>query len=376
MKKFQVVILICIVFLLTISCTLSGQNNQSNQNVKTDPPATQQPETFSVKATETEQVDNHPGSILYTDSDGLFLLDMRDFKTRQLVSGGTSDELISPDGQYLAYLEKSPDPEKWMVNYLKIMDLDTGQYLDTNNVPDDIYAFTWSKSPGTLTYSRKNYNYCSDQVDRNITGLYNYDIFIGETTPLHIGTDQFVFWVQEWSPDGRYLLFSHGPDCSEGWSLLFFDSQTEEINGIPFTGFSWAPNKNIVAATRSWFWEPEEVPLMQYDFSTAEQEELFFEPGKYVTSPTWSPNGEWIAFSICNIEDYQCKPVIMDVITKELSNLPMSEGITRFWNKASDWLILSTRHENGEIDIYKFDIKTRELEQILSGIEDIAIGVY
>jgi Tol biopolymer transport system component len=287
------------------------------------------------------------------------------------VSGNISDAEISPDGSYLAYLEKSPDPEKWMVKTLQVMNLETSEFLPTSSVPDDINAFTWYKDSASITYSRKNYDYCMDFVDRQISGLYQFNIASDETTRLHIGTDQYIFWVEEWSPDGRYLLFSHAPDCSEGQMLTYYDVQTNEVNGIPFAEASWSPESDSLVGNDIWYWEPEEFPLAKYTISSGDQINLYSQKDEYVNNPKWSPNGEWITFSRSHINPDNSDILLLNVNTNEIEVLPTQNAHTELWNTYGNMIILSVFQDDFSKDIYCYDIDTGTIDKLLSGIDNV-----
>ena len=270
--------------LFSLSCSLtqcSGQSGVSSNN--TDIPS-QEPTQAKVTP-EATQEEIHPGYILHSDTGGLYFFDLQTSQSSRLVAGNIRSGSISPDGLYLAYLTDSDDPDSWKTSDLSVLVLETGELLNTSGFPEDANTYIWSKEPGVITFTRRNWDYCLEFVDHQITGLYQYNVLTNETSTLYIGTDQYVFWLEEWSPDGRYLLFSHGPDCSEGRLLMYYDVQTGAVDGVPFAEASWSPDRNYLAANGIWYWEPEDLPLIQYHISTGEAVELFFEPGRYVSSP-------------------------------------------------------------------------------------------
>lgn len=370
-KKSLSFVIFGVLILSSLACSLSqcAQQPQNTERAESEPQEIAPTEIIPDETQET----NHPGYILYSDPNGLYLLDLENFQSQQLVTGDISGGEISPDGQYLAYFEVSPDPNNWQYHKLRVMDIDTGVQLDVSSVPEDINTFAWSTFPGQITYTRRNWDYCSEFIDHQITGIYQINVLNNETTTLHIGTDQYVFWVEKWSPEGRYLLFSHGPDCSEGRSLMYYDSQTGDVDGIPFAEASWSPKGNYLAAHEFWYWDPEELPLMQYQIPTGEQQELFFEPGYYASNPVWSPDGEWLAFTISTVEGNQSEPMLLNMSTGETNTIPLLNALPDFWNPASDSLILSIRTEDNNRDIYLYHLDSGTVDRIFNGLFGYAL---
>jgi Tol biopolymer transport system component len=368
-EKSRITLLIGLFILTTLSCSLTNPRTQSGQTNVPNSISTEPLEELVIEPTKSTPEKKFEDLILYQDTEGLFLFNLQTDQTELLLAGDVSESQISPNGRYLAYLEKSPDPEMWMIHNLKIIELESGQHLNTSNIPEDVNTFTWSNDSTGITFTRRNYDFCTELIDHQITGLYQFDINKNETAALHIGTDQYVFWIEDWSSDGRYLLFSQGPDCSEGRSLMYFDSQTNNVGGIPFLEASWSPNGNTLAANDLWYWEPEELPLMLYDVPNQEQMKLFFQPGYYASSPIWSPDGEWIAFTLSTIENYNPQPMVLEKETGEIKRIDLEYARPVIWNADSAQVVLTQTQENNNKDIYLFNIRSGNIELILENIE-------
>lgn len=364
------IIVVSFVILVSVSCSLFGiiEDNEPITQTQSGGDATEELPKANPTEVPTPTSSDNQGRILYLDSDGINIFDIETGQSEQILSGDFKDAEVSPDGKMLAYLEAYADPEMWAVGNLKVMNLDTGQFFDTSLIPEDIETFTWSENSREITYTRRNYNYCIDGVDWNITGLYRYNFDTQENLSLEVGTDQYVFWIIDWSPDGRYLLFASGPDCSEGRGLMVYDSQSGEIDGIPYAEGSWSPDGPLLAVNEMTYYEPDEFPLMKYNVSTIQEEELFFKSGFFVSSPVWSPDGTWIAFAISPTDQYHPATRLINTITGEGMEIPLQNAEPILWSTECDMLSLSVTRDDFSEDIYLYHFDSGEVEQILSEI--------
>ena len=102
--------------------------------------------------------------------------------------------------------------------------------------------------------------------------------------------------IPTWSPDGSFLAFSYGDSPRLG-DLYIFNLQTH--NAIKITenklngGLAWSPRGNIIAVERR---EPDKFQITLHLVSTDGKCDVEVPNLENPSSPTWSPNGEKLAF--------------------------------------------------------------------------------
>ncbi len=377
--KLRWLIALLVLILFSMACSFSGQDvvnviktvevTQGGGQQATEPQPEPMATATSLPPTPSPTPKADSEHILYVDQSTAYLLNLETMQS-DLVAENIhyNNVMISPDGRLLAYLESYQNPDLYMVGRLVVKDLQTGEMLTLSNVPEDIETFTWSPQPDVITLTRRNYRYCMGAEDQGISGVYAYDVNAGTLETLVEGTDQYVFWVGEWSPDGRYLSFTSGPDCSEGFNFYFYDSQTGDVTAIPFSLGAWSPDGNALAVHNIAYYDAYDIPLEIYYINSQQTQTVASKPGFMADSPAWSPVDAWIAFDYISVTEYnQRTSWLVNAESGELVELPLQNARTAFWSPDGESVVLSVSEDQTK-DVYIVEVSTGESTQILEDI--------
>ena len=150
---------------------------------------------------------------------------------------------FSPDGTRIAYTStKGGDLNIWM------RDLRSGftEQL-TSNPHRDFIPTSWSSDGRQIAFSS----------DRATSGLAGADVWIVEvdTKVEHqLTTTEGYEWCPIWSPNGRFILYSHINNTFTGGVQIYASatngSRVEKVLGIPFFGATvprWVPGKALLS---------------------------------------------------------------------------------------------------------------------------------
>ena len=145
------------------------------------------------------------------------------------------------------------------------------------------------------------------------TGIYLKLITTGETHPLPIPPN-FYAHVDDWFPDGSHLLVTRqeqpgqlGPGKLSLWSISVFGGSPRELADDGRAG-SVSPDGSHIAFQRYDFGREEWV--MRADGT--EQVKVAADKSSWVGQPTWSPDGNRIAY-IRSIETYTARESSVEV---------------------------------------------------------------
>ena len=159
-----------------------------------------------------------------------------------LAAVGFAISSFSPDGTQIAFTSsKGGNNDIW------VRDLRSGAIEQlTRNPHRDFIPHSWSPDGRQIAFTS----------DRATPGLGGGDIWIVE---VYTGAERQLTsaegweWCPVWSPDGRFILYSHASPGTGGVQLYASaadGSRTQKVLGMPFFGAfvpSWVPGKPLLA---------------------------------------------------------------------------------------------------------------------------------
>jgi Tol biopolymer transport system component len=196
---------------------------------------------------------------------------------RTLISKDSREQCWSPDGKYIAFVKSESTRrfslDSWSTKGLFIYDMSTGQVREhANKTLEHLYSLGWSPDGKYITatvlggmglkhtnivipvngtkYTLMNVTGCRPEFspDGNYIGWgrtdYEFDIakiYLNRPVPvsdkdkipfLHV-TKGYEVYHLDWSPDGKYIAFSFGPDgeqhvggTAKGWNICIAEIAT------------------------------------------------------------------------------------------------------------------------------------------------------
>lgn len=256
-----------------------------------------------VVAQDTEQEEETTvltGQLAYTASGAIYIYDFETGERRLIAHIPQIDSLqFSPDGRLIAYgVHRMDNPQSDTDIFIR--DVETGDIITRIDVERD----------GDLSFSPDGTQVVFAAIDDSGRGnLYISDVD-GEnirTLTNRPGVDRMPVW----SPNGDVIAFISNsasesnvfevytvrPDSNGRRRLTDFNDEQASVI-ISIVGLNWSPDgESIVFAPRLWFNAVGARPeIFILDVQSRELTQLT-DDGLGNAFPTWSPNGEWIAYA-------------------------------------------------------------------------------
>lgn len=201
--------------------------------------------------------------------------------------GSDFDPSISPDGKLVYFASTRHRPTSDL--YVKRVDGTAITQLTSDPAQDVMPAVSPDGSRVAFASNRNG----------------SYDIYVISSTggqAVQITSDPGQELRPTWSPDGKSLAFCRQGDRADRWEIWVAD--TRNPGAMKFLTFglfpAWQPEGNIIAFQRSrergdrYF----SIWTVEYNGDDAENPtEIVSSTVAAAINPTWSPDGEYIAFS-------------------------------------------------------------------------------
>jgi Tol biopolymer transport system component len=193
----------------------------------------------------------------------------------------------SPDGTFLAY-SRTETSEHGV--YIQEVSTGIAQRLNRDRYPNLI---SWSRDGCCLAYVIP----IANDISRT-TSIAVIDLQTNEVTSL--GKDRAPRFHPIWSPDGRYVLYSHFTDSSLNSYISALELATGNV--IPMMGISegqgealaWSPDGTQILLNARY--SDGRMSLLLYALPQESLTSLFHDDNWYVAAD-WSPDGRYIALS-------------------------------------------------------------------------------
>lgn len=271
------------------------------------------------------------------------------------------DYSLSPDGTEIAYTSYREDggSDLFLIdssgeNRRQILDCAEGACSNP----------TWEPNGRRLIYERRTFTSGAPGPPR----LWWLDLNSGQTVPV-FEDSQWLGSFARFSPDGRWLAYiSPGNqeiqvyDQESGRSVIVPSSSGEPAN--------WSIDGHSVLITEIDFsGEQYSIYMYQVDVETAEVTQISGDNQVIDGWPTWSPDGEWIAFN----RKPPTSPIgkqlwIRRTADGEMIQLTNDPGIHHgppAWSPDGRWLVFqqfAQAESNAEPEIWLLNIETREVK--------------
>jgi Tol biopolymer transport system component len=222
--------------------------------------------------------DEPVGTIAFEGSDGLYLVDAGGGKARRIP--GTlprdGDPVFSPDGRRIAFDRGGDDREIW------VMDADGSRQRRLTFAPGDDGWPRWAPHGRAVTF----------ESDRDRPGVAAYVVSLesGQARRVAAGAG-----YPDWRQDGRILFQSDEDYDLESVRPYGADRRVE----APDTKEGrWAVRASDDGA-RIVFTDGGNVPRRLYTARAGRRgSKLVFASRQEIVNPAWSPDGDWITFSM------------------------------------------------------------------------------
>ena len=240
----------------------------------------------------------------------IYAMDNDGDNQRNLTNNPSDDQFPSwsPDGKQIVFVSERSDKE-WN-RQIYVMDDDGGDQQNLSNNDFDEWEPSWSPDGKRIAF-----------VSYREAEWPNYDIYVMDTNggnPRRLTNNRQIDKSPSWSPDGKRIAFvSTRAGNSEIYVMGANGGKQRNLTNdrLDDSSPAWSPDGKRIAfvSDRDWIldkdgWPTNEIYVMDADGGN---EQRLTENGVYDWEPSWSPDGERIAFT--SYRDRNAAIYVMDV---------------------------------------------------------------
>ena len=223
----------------------------------------------------------------------LYLVPARGGKPEQITHGDTGvwNYSVSPDHSSLIY--SIPDGGRGSNLWYWDASLDAPELL--LNCPDSSCSDAlWSPSSSQILYSRLDF--ADEQAYLGIPSMWWLNLATKETQPVFEDA-QLPGYNPRWSYDGTWLSYT----SASPQQIQVYNLQSGERQSLPTeigSAAAWSPNaQTFLLSDLQFFGDKYLNKLSLYNVANGTLMPLPSDDNFDDTTPTWSPDGEWIVFT-------------------------------------------------------------------------------
>lgn len=269
------------------------------------------------------------------------------------------DFKVSPDGAMIAYSSYRDDGG----SDLYLIDSDGDNRRQILNCAEGACSNpSWEPNGRRLIYERRTFTTGAPGPPR----LWWLDLTSGQTVPV-FEDSQYLGSFARFSPDGRWIAYI-SPNNQE---IQVYDQQSGRSLRIPSSSgesASWSADSRSVMITEIDFsGEQYSIYMYEVDIETAEVTQISGDDQVIDGWPTWSPDGEWLAFNRKPPASAMGKQMwMMRVDGSEVVQLTSDPGVHHgppAWSPDGQWLVFQQFAQtelNAEPEIWLLNVETRE----------------
>jgi TolB protein len=230
------------------------------------------------------RVVGEPGDIYVLNGDGSGLVAV----THNIAAGSTVRDLlpaISPDGKRIAFASDRDNPQRTTHYWSELYVMD----VDGSHVRRMLHSPLSGSGATSPAWSPDGRNILFLDGDDRTAGIWTVDVDTTKTRVLTSGPAREADYAPAWSPDGRRIAFSHG--IGELWLMDRSGGHRRRVLDHDGTAPSWAPdNRTVVVFAQS------QNQVQTVDTESG-QKRLITSGNAEHRDPSWSGDGNWIAYS-------------------------------------------------------------------------------